>query len=139
VFRNILVPVDLTEKNRAATSAALELADSEGGVVHLLHVIETIRGIEFEQLKGFYEELHAKAESTMQQWVGELSSAGSNVRMTVVYGRRAAEIVAYADDKGCDLIVLASHRVDEERPAAGLGTISHQVALVAGCAVLLLR
>ena len=139
MFRNVLVPVDLTDKNRAATRAALEIVDPDHGVVHLLHVIETIQGIEFEQLKGFYEELHGKAESTMQQWVEELSSLGSNVRMTVVYGRRTAEIVGYAEDKGCDLIVLASHRVDEERPASGLGTISHQVALLAGCAVLLLR
>ena len=38
-----------------------------------------------------------------------------------------------------DLIVLSSRRIDRDRPAGGIGTISHQVVLVCDCPVLLIR
>jgi nucleotide-binding universal stress UspA family protein len=47
--------------------------------------------------------------------------------------------VRYAADAGSDLIVLATHRVGAQRPEGALGTLSHQVALLAGCSVLLVR
>ena len=64
---------------------------------------------------------------------------GFSVRREIVFGKRAPEIVRYATDESCDLVVVTSHRIDPERPTGSLGTISHQVALVAPCPVLLVR
>lgn len=105
----------------------------------LLHVIETLRDVPFEDLSGFYGDLEKRAEVVLQKWAAELRESGHSVRCEIVFGKRAAEIVRYATDEGCDLVVVSSHKIDPERPAGSLGTISHQVALVAPCPVLLMR
>lgn len=139
MFELILVPVDLTEKDRAAVDAAAEQAQGGSTSITLLHVIETIRGATFEEFEGFYTTLTERAEAAMRKWSEELSSQGLRVEREIVFGKRAPEIIRFAEAQECDLIVLSSHGVDRLRPAAGLGTISHQVALFAPCAVLMVR
>jgi hypothetical protein len=53
--------------------------------------------------------------------------------------RRDAEILRVAEQEESDLIVLAPHSIDPARPGGGLGTQSHQIALLAPCEVLLVR
>ena len=139
MFQNILVPVDLTEKNRPAILTAIDLADPEKGTVRLLHVVETIQGTEFDEFDDFYGKLHEKATTTLEDWARNLGSTTREIQVSVVLGHRSTEIIDFAKDKGCDLIVMTSHKVDEQRPSGGIGTISHRVALLAGCPILLLR
>ncbi len=54
MFRRILVPVDLTEKNRSAVEAAAEQARASSAPITLLHVIETIQGATYEEFESFY-------------------------------------------------------------------------------------
>ena len=54
-------------------------------------------------------------------------------------GKRAEAVVLYAEEKGMDLIVLSSHKVDRDHPALGWGTISYRIAIVARCPVLLVK
>lgn len=139
MFQNILVPVDLTEKNRPAILTAIDLADPEKGTIRLLHVVETIRGSEFEEFADFYDKLHEKATTTLEASAKTLGSTTREILVSVVFGRRSSEIIDFAEDKGCDLIVMTSHKMDEQRPSGGISTISHHVALLAGCPILLLR
>ncbi len=136
MYENIVVPIDLSERPRPAILAALELRGKSSARITLLHVIETLRDVEFEELEEFYTALRRRAEARLEEGRGEL---GSELEVQVVYGSRAAEVLRFAEQHGADLLVLASHAVDRERPAAGLGTISHQLALLARCAVLLVR
>jgi len=139
MFRNILVPVDLSDKNRVAVEKAAELALQSGGGLTLLHVIETIQDVPRDELEEFYAGLEEKARASLEGMKDELAERGLEVGREVVVGRRAPEIVRDAERRGADLIVLTSHQVDREHPARSLGTISHQVAVMAGCAVLLVR
>lgn len=139
MYANILVPVDLGGKAEPALGRAVALADETGAVVTLLHVIETIEGVEFEELEDFYERLDETANRRLREWTAGVIRDGLNVRHVIRYGRRGPEIVRFAEQDGCDLIVVRSHRVDPESPGAGLGTLSHQVAVLAGCAVLMVR
>jgi nucleotide-binding universal stress UspA family protein len=138
VFRHVLLPVDLSDRSHSAVAAAAELAEP-GSVVVLLHVIETLSDVPFHDLSGFYGDLEKRAEQVLQKWAAELDERGFSVRREIVFGKRAPEIVRYATDESCDLVVVTSHRIDPERPTGSLGTISHQVALVAPCPVLLVR
>jgi hypothetical protein len=54
-------------------------------------------------------------------------------------GKRGAEIVRCVEQERYDLVVMRSHMLDAEQPFRGIGTISHHVALVAPCAVPLVR
>jgi nucleotide-binding universal stress UspA family protein len=137
MFRKVLVPVDLTEKNNDAVDAAAELAGREGNVT-LLHVIEAIEG-PFDELQEFYQRLEKKAQGTLTELARRVGARTASVQQVVCYGKRAAEIVVYARENGFDLIVITSHRVDPNRAAESLMTISHQVAILADVPVLVLR
>jgi len=138
VFQRILVPVDLTEKNRHVVEWAAELATWSGGSVTLLHVIEPL-DLPFEELEDFYEELEEKAAAAMEGMSEALRAAGVSCRQQVVYGERAREIVEYAEENDSDLILLSSHRQDLDDPTRNLGTLSHKVAILAQTPVLLVR
>lgn len=139
MFQNILVPVDLSERNQVSVRAAAELADPATASVTLLHVIETIQDVPFDEIEDFYQTLRERAEESIGRWAAELTEKGLRIRREIVFGKRGWEILRYAEEQRCDLIVLTSHRVDQERPTANFGTISHQVALLAPCPVLLMR
>jgi nucleotide-binding universal stress UspA family protein len=139
MFEHILAPVDLSERNDHALEQVAELAEPGTTVVTILHVIETIRGVEFEELAEFYRDLQVKAEHELARLREGLEKRNIECRCVVRYGPRGAQIVQFADESGCDLIVVTSHRVSPDRPHGGIGTTSHQVALLADCPVLMLR
>jgi universal stress protein A len=135
-FRHILVPTDLTER----TEKALQLAgrfEPQAGRITLLHVIETIDGVEFEELKAFFAELERNARRRMSAMARRVQ--GPEAACAVEYGRRAEEIVRFAAANDVDLIVLASHRVKLSAVDRDWGTISYKVGLLAQCPVLLVK
>ena len=139
MFTKILVPVDLTDSNRAAIEVASQLASREDGSVTLLHVIEAIADTEFEDMKDFYQRLEEKARSAMVDLAAPLTLKGKQVDQQITYGNRARKIVGYADEHDTDLIVLSSRQIDPEQPEKTWTSISHQVAVLARCPVLLVK
>jgi nucleotide-binding universal stress UspA family protein len=139
MFRQILVPVDLTDSNRAAIEVASQLASTGDGKVTLLHVIETIADAPFEDMKDFYQRLEAKAREAMVDLAAPLTVTGTQVDQQICYGNRCREIVGYAEEHGMDLIIMTSRRLDPEQPERTWTSISHQVAILARCPVLLVK
>jgi universal stress protein A len=143
MFRKILVPVDFTDKNEAALAAALQTAShadpGQRGEVELLHVIETIEHIGFEEMADFYRGLETRATAKLFALEDRFRAAGIEVRHEILYGKRAETIVHHAEEREADLIVLSSHKVDRDHPALGWGSISYRIAIVARCPVLLVK
>jgi nucleotide-binding universal stress UspA family protein len=139
MFLNIVVPVDLTDRNRPAVSMAAKLSTPSQGTIHLLHVIETIPGFSLEEEPEFYGRLEKRAAEHLQALSEPLRERGIRLEADVIYGPRAKTIVDEARRIGADLLVMQSHRIDPERGGDGLGTLSHQVGLFAPCPVLLVR
>ncbi len=139
MYRNILIPVDLSEKNALAVETAQRLADPQAGAITLLHVIETLRDVPFEEMEDFYRELGEQAERTLARWTEALTERGFAAQQAILFGQRSPEIVRFAATQQIDLIVLRSHVLDRAHPAESFGTLSHQVALLAPCSVLLVR
>jgi len=139
MFQNILIPLDLSGKAQATVDAALALAQPDPPRITLLHVIETIQDLAAEEIEDFYRILRERAEATLARWADHLETLGLEVRKEIVVGKRALEIARLAEELGCDLVILRSHRIDPESPTGGIGTISHQVAVLAGCTVLLMK
>lgn len=109
-FHHVLVPTDLTERTEKALQVADTLAVSDRSRITLVHVIETIDGVQFEELKPFYERLEQKARTAMTRLARRVPEGVAQVKSAVVYGRRAEDIVKFAAANDVDLIVLASHR-----------------------------
>lgn len=139
MFRNILVPLDLSNKAQIAVDTAVAMVQADSPQVTLLHVIETIQDLAADEIEDFYRVLRQRAEETLARWADHLEQRGLQVHREIVVGERATEIARLAEELGCDLIILRSHRVDPESPMGGIGTISHQVAVLAGCTVLMMK
>ena len=137
MFQHILVPVDLTGRNRRALDTAALLAGPDGELT-LLHVIETL-DLPFDELEDFYQRLHDKAARELDGMVEPLSRSGVSVVQRISYGHRLREIVGYADEHAIDLIVMSSRHLDREEPAAGFTSLSHQVAILSRTPVLLMK
>ena len=139
MFQRILVPVDLTEKSLAAVDLAYDFANQFGAEVILLHVIETIEHIKFDELKPFYERLETSARNGLEEFSERFESKNLNVNQAVLYGHRSEEIVNYAAENRIDLIIMASHRIDPDRPGHDWSSISYSVAILSPCPVLLVK
>jgi nucleotide-binding universal stress UspA family protein len=138
-FRHILVPTDLTGRTDKALQLAARLASPDTTRVTLVHVIETIEGLPFDDLKPFYERMERKAGATMNALVKRAPEGAAGAAHAVAYGRRAEEIVRFAAANNVDLIVLASHRVNPSMVNRDWGTISYKVGILAQCPVLLVK
>jgi nucleotide-binding universal stress UspA family protein len=138
-FHHVLVPTDLTERTEKALELANKLAVSDTSRITLVHVIETIDGVPFDELKSFYRRLEQKARRAMTRLARRGPGGAEQMESAVVYGRRAEEIVKFAAANDVDLIVLASHRVNPSMVNRDWGTISYKVGILAQCPVLLVK
>jgi universal stress protein A len=139
MFRNILVPVDLSDRHQQAVDIAARFAQESGGRVTLLHVIEIIPGLGPEEEDDFYRRIEQVGRAHIAQLGRCLEQSHIPRREEIVYGSRAAEIVRYAMEADIDLIVLSSHRIDPQNPEAGWGTVSYKVGILSQCPVLLVK
>ena len=139
MFRKILVPVDFSPKNDAALDSAVQIALGCDGEITLLHVVEVIEHIDFNEMSDFYRGLETRATARLFTMEEKLKEGGARVRHEVLFGKRAETIVRYAGEMAADLMILSSHQVDRDHPALGLGTLSYGIAIVARCPVLLVK
>jgi nucleotide-binding universal stress UspA family protein len=139
MFNRILVPLDFTNKNLHALEIARDIAVQHKSSVALLHVIETVEHIPQEELKEFYAKLERTARERMGLATSMMLEENLVADPEILYGKRAEEIVRYADTTGVDLIVMSSHKIGAEQAGAGWATISYRVAVLAHCPVLLVK
>lgn len=138
MFERIVVPADLTERNREAVAMASRLV-APGGSICLLHVIETIPGLSVDEERDFYDKLEQKASAFLAELGTALEERGVEWAAEVVYGSRARTILDEARKLDADLIVIRSHRIGGEGSAQGFGTLSYQIGILAECPVLLVK
>ena len=137
-FRHIIVPTDLTDRTMRALELTFKLAGSVSRVT-LLHVVQTVPGLAFGDLRPAYEKLRDRAARKMATIVSRVTSPGIGVDIKIVYGPRAETIVRTAVAMRADLIVLPSHRVNPSMVGRDWGTISYKVGILAQCPVLLVK
>jgi nucleotide-binding universal stress UspA family protein len=139
MFRHILVPLDLTDRNRRLLAVALALAQQASARVTLLHVVQRIEKVPQGELRAFYQRLTQASQRELERVAAPFERRGVAVHRMVRVGRPPTEIVRAASGRGADLIVMGSHRVTPGRPGAGWGTTSYKVGLFCECSVLLVK
>ncbi len=138
MFQKILVPVDLSERGHQALDTVAQLGGA-GADVTLLHVVETIEDVPFEEMEEFYRRLEDRAVEVLDGWVEELEREGYRAGRQVLFGHRLEEILSFASEQEADLILLRSHTVEPNEPVKRWATLSHRVAVLAHCPVLLVK
>lgn len=142
-FREILVPVDFTERCASAARDADALALSSGGRLRLLHVVAPAPlpitdPVPAAAVAQDDAKLLQQRREFARTWVDglELTTPGDRVDMEVVEGAPADEIVEHT--RTTDLVVIASHgRRGLSRWL--LGSVAERVVRGAHCSTLVVK
>lgn len=139
MFKNVLVPVDISEPDLAkpALEAAVGMARS-GAKVHLFNVVPSMPVMAAEYVPvDFEEQQRATAIERLSQIGKEAGLAPDQLTVGVRHGGIYHEIIEEAASIGADLIIMSSHR-----PAMRtyfLGSNAAHVVRYARCSVLVVR
>jgi nucleotide-binding universal stress UspA family protein len=140
-IKKIVCPTDFSEPSYEAIKAAGELAFHFGSELCVLHVVSPVPLIPMgAEPSGFnvslYErELEASSKRTLEEITHQLEWKDLKVRLIVLRGNAADEIVRTAGEENADLIVIAT------RGRTGLdrlifGSVAEKVVRLAKCPVL---
>jgi universal stress protein A len=111
-YKKILVAVDLSPEAKPVVARARELGAHYGAALSLIHVVDPII------TTGDYElhpELPLEVEHTLVErargYIGSLAKdmGIADAEQVVAIGSVKHEILAYAKEHGCDLIVIGTH------------------------------
>jgi nucleotide-binding universal stress UspA family protein len=141
MFKKILLPIDLGDlvSAKKAVAAAVELGKISGATLHVLFVLPGYSMSIVSQYfpEGFEEESLANAAKQVQAFIDEAVPSAIESHAVVASGTAYVEILRVAEDSGCDLIVMASHR--PELKDYLLGPNAARVVRHADCSVLVVR
>jgi nucleotide-binding universal stress UspA family protein len=139
MFKHILVPIDLSDRNERTLRIAVELARITQSRVTLFHVVQSFAGMSMPELRNFYTTLEQRSQRRLARVAKRFVDAEVAVRAIVVIGNPASEIIKAATARKVALIVMGSHRVMPGRPGRGLGATSYKVGIACPCPILLVK
>ena len=148
MFDKILCAVDGSDHSRRAAHTAAVMAQQFNASLTILTVTREIepspaikRYLELEQLSGEPQYvLDAMTEKVLGEAEDEARSASGikSVKTEVLTGPRARTIVDYAKREKMDAVVMGSRGLGDVE-AILLGSVSHKVASLATCSVIVVR
>ena len=139
MFKNILVPIDLThvEESGGLIEQAKHFADSSDGQLTLLNVVPDIPGYVAAELPaGLRENVLRNAKTELSRLANE-SGLPASTKISIETGSPATKILDTAKEGNADVIIIASHQ-----PGIAdylLGSTASKVVRHAHCSVVVLR
>jgi nucleotide-binding universal stress UspA family protein len=142
MFKRILVPLDGSLRAEQVVPVASRLAQASGGTIVLLYVVNlTQEAMTYGAFvpTGAIENSMQGAQIYLEQLARRTHLAGMvAVEKQVVSGSPATKILEYAEQRHCNLIVMASHGYTGFKQWL-LGSVAEKVAHQALVPVLILR
>jgi universal stress protein A len=139
MFKHILVPIDLSDRNARTLRTARDVATASRARVTLLHIVQHVPNISIREMRPFYERLVATSKRKLARAAEPFAAKGLTVRSEVVIGEPARQIVRLAMVRKADLVIMGSHKVDPTRRTRGWGTTSYKVGIFCQCPILLVK
>lgn len=139
-YEKILVAVDLSPEAKAVLGRACELRSRDQAVLYLVHVVEPIvLGGDYELMPVVPVEIEKalveRATGFLQTLAKELGV--TEVQQVIELGSVKREILRFADEHNCDLIVIGAH--GRHGVATLLGSTANAVLHGTKCDVLCVR
>jgi nucleotide-binding universal stress UspA family protein len=117
MYKNILLPIDLENENswKKSLPTALDLVRHYKAKLHVLTVVPEITGIGGTLMMPYFpddweEKLIKHARNLLKAFVDKNIPASLETTYSVARGSVYAQILAVADSRKTDLILMASHR-----------------------------
>jgi nucleotide-binding universal stress UspA family protein len=141
MYRNILVPVDLSDKHswRKALPSAISLCEAFGAKLSLITVVPAFGLPMVGQFfpEGYEEKLRQQAAKQLKAFVAEQVPDAVATRRIIAEGKIYQEILKAAKAIEADLIVMGSHH--PELKDYLLGPNAAKVMRHADCSVMVVR
>jgi nucleotide-binding universal stress UspA family protein len=142
-IRKIVCPTDFSDAAGAAIQYASELATHFGAEIYLVNVVPVLPALPSDpnwvlQVPEYERLLHADAEQQLRKVAASIETKGVRVQTGVGHGDAAAEIVRIAQERGADMIVIATHGNTGWRRLA-FGSVVEKVVRLAQSPVLTIR
>lgn len=138
MYKKILFASDFDDVGLNAAHKAKKIADENGAVLHLVHVVEPIPAYAYPGFAGFAEvEVSIKEQATKE--LQKLSEAigVKDDQLHLEIGSTKNEVLRVAQEIGADLIVAGSH--GKHGLALLLGSTANAILHGAECDVLIVR
>ena len=135
MYSNILVPIALDNEDDR-TPQSLKVAktlSADGATITLLHVVESVPSYAISYISA---DILDATRTGIEAEMARLAE-GVEGNSVVIDGHSGRSILDYAEEKGCDLIVIASHRPGMQTLL--LGSTATHVVRHAQCSVHVLR
>jgi nucleotide-binding universal stress UspA family protein len=140
-FKKILCPTDFSESSYEAIKTAGEIAFHFGSELYVLHVVSPVPVVPLGaepsafNVSLYEQELETSSKKSLEEIIHQLEWKDLKVRLIVLRGNAADEIVRIAQEENVDLIVIAT------RGRTGLdrfifGSVAEKVVRLARCPVL---
>lgn len=140
-FKKILCPTDFSEPSFIALNAAIEFAQQYGAELHILHIVPPLHMVPVPtniQLPIYEQELREAAQRAMAECIQDRVPSSLQVVPSILWGQASQEIVSYAEEKGVDLLVIATHGHSGWKRFM-FGSVTEKVARTASCPTLIIH
>ncbi len=142
-IQRILAPTDFSELSKQGLTSALELAETFGAKLLLLHVVEPppypVEGIMPSHLGAtLLDDLERQASKDLAQMLSETHGSQVEVTRRVVVGIPYRKIVEVAEEEKSDLIVMTTHGRTGLSHLV-MGSVTEKIVRTAPCPVLTIR
>ncbi len=141
----ILLALDGSKEARAATRAAVEIANATGSELHILHALPTEERLPYshpyagERWKASLEQAKHDAREFVDKQAERIEADGGSIKDAhLAFGEPEGEIVKLGEELDAGLIVTGSRGLGGLRRAL-LGSVSGSVVRHAHCPVLVVR
>ena len=143
-MKTIIVPIDFSTYATDAISAAATVARNAGGIVILLHNVETLvtnwaslsdnEKQKYPEIQKHLRQVHQKLDEIIQ---GEVFS-GLKVQRLITFGVTSDEIIWSSIEVSADLVVMYSDNQSTEGPDF-IGSTLQKVVREAACPILVFK
>ncbi|NNE46054.1 MAG: universal stress protein [Rhodothermales bacterium] len=141
-MKSIVVPVDFSEESARTLSVSRQLAFENQATLEILHVVEETMHPAFYNTGVFsvYDlrpDLDKRALEEMEKLFAEAAGPSVDATFALRQGHAAREIIEYAGEQQCDLIVMSTHGLTGLSHVL-IGSVAESVVRTAPCPVLIL-
>ena len=114
MYKQIMVPLDGSERAEQALPCAVQLATGMGSTLHLVRVDDFFSSLAWAPIPahlspGVYETELAQAKAYLTAEQERLTGEGLQVRTELLTGMAATSLLDYEQAAGIDLLVMCSH------------------------------
>jgi nucleotide-binding universal stress UspA family protein len=137
-IRQIIVPVDFHQHTDTLADFALHVAGTLDAKVTFIHVMKHLPDdIDYtpETRKQLEKSFIVYADKKMAEFVGKMKEKGPGCTGEILQGEVADAIIAYAQEKGADLIVISTHGAQGIQKVL-LGSVADRVVKGVHCPIL---